>query len=199
MSDSAPRNPEHSVSEIFPNRWSPRSYTGEAIPDAILMRIFEAARWAPSASNAQPWRFIVAKRETPDFERFLDLLVDRNRAWACKAAALVALVSKRTKTMPGASEETPNRAHSLDAGAAWAHLALEASIVGWPAHGMLGLDIERLRSELGIPDDHHFEMLIAIGRRGDREALPETYRAAEMPNGRLPVSDIVRFGVFGSV
>ena len=90
----------------------------------------------------------------------------------------------------------PSRSHSLDAGAAWAYLALEASAVGWPAHGMIGVDFDHARDELHVPDDCHIEMAIAIGKRGDKSALPERLQGVEQPNARKPVTEIVIAGAF---
>ena len=189
------RKPDHPVSQHFVERWSPRAYNGEDIPDAILMRIFEAARWAPSASNLQPWTFLYAKRGTADFDLFLSLLADGNRPWAKNAAALVFLISKKTRLTPEA-RSVPSRSHSLDAGAAWAYLALEASILDWPAHAMIGIDFEKARRELNVPDDFHVEMAIALGRRGDKAMLSEALQARETPNPRNPTAHFAISGGF---
>ncbi|QLH70485.1 nitroreductase family protein [Rhodopseudomonas palustris] len=196
MSNNGQRVPHHSVSDVFPNRWSPRSFTGEPIADDELSRLFEAARWAPSSYNSQPWRFLYAKRDSSDFDRFLGLLYERNQSWAKNASALVILVSKTTVRPPGSDVEVPSRTHAFDAGAAWAYLALEASLAGWSAHGIGGFDIERAASELKVPDDHEVQIAIAIGRRGERDALPEAFRPLEQPNARLPVSETTRAGSF---
>ena len=86
------------------------------------------------------------------------------------------LVSKKTTRPAGSDKDVPSRSHSLDAGAAWAYLALEASILGWPAHAMVGMDFDRARKDLNVPDDYHVEMAIALGKRGDKAALPEVFR-----------------------
>lgn len=192
-----PRQPDHAISRHFVERWSPRAYTGEAIPDSDLYRILEAARWAPSASNLQPWVFLYAKRDTPDFDRFLGLLAEGNRGWAKQAGALIFVVSRKTRTAADGSE-VASRSHSLDAGAAWAYLALEAAAAGWPAHGMIGVDFEKARAELAVPDNCHIEMAIALGRRGDRTALPEGLQKIEQPNARKPLSEIAFAGKFPS-
>jgi nitroreductase len=191
-----PRKADHSVSQHFLDRWSPRSFTDDVMPDSDLNRILEAARWAPSSYNSQPWRFLYAKRETADFAKFLGLLNERNQSWAKNAAVLMVLVSKKTMRPPGSDKDTPSRSHSLDAGAAWAYLALEASALGWPAHAMVGVDFERARAELNVPDDHQVEIAIALGRRGDKSALPEGFQALEQPNARKPVSEIAIAGGF---
>lgn len=195
MTSHNPRRADHAVSPQFLERWSPRAFTGETIPDSVLMRIFEAARWAPSASNLQPWIFLYAKRGTPDFARFHALLAEGNRLWVQNAAAIVFLVSRKTRAAADGSH-VASRSHSLDAGAAWAYLALEASAVGWPAHGMIGVDFDLARDELHVPDDCHIEMAIAIGKRGDRTILPEKLQGIEQPSVRKPVAEIAIAGAF---
>ena len=98
---------EHQIHEQFTQRWSPRAFTDETIDKTTLLSFFEAARWAPSAYNSQPWRFLFALRGTPDFERYLSLLVEFNQGWAKHAAALVVIVSKTTFAAPGTTEEKP--------------------------------------------------------------------------------------------
>jgi nitroreductase len=117
---STPRIAEHEIHEHFINRWSPRAFTPEAIDEKTLLSFFEAARWSPSAYNSQPWRFLYARRDTPNWERFLGLLNEFNRGWAQHASALVIVVSKTTFTAPGATEESPALWHTFDTGAAWA-------------------------------------------------------------------------------
>jgi nitroreductase len=112
------------------------------------MGVFEAARWAPSANNAQPWRFVYARRGTPAFERFLAALAPGNRVWAARAAALVAIVSVEVVSVSGKAEPVPSASHSFDAGAAWAQLALQAHLWGWSTHAMGGFDREKVRSAI---------------------------------------------------
>jgi nitroreductase len=190
------RKADHPASQIFLDRWSPRSFTDEAIPDETLMTLFEAARWAPSSYNSQPWCFLYAKRDDADFTKFLGLLSERNQSWAKKAAVLLILVSKTTMRPPGSDKDMPARTHSLDTGAAWANFALQASMSGWHAHGMAGVDYERARAELNVPEGYHIECAIAVGRRGAREALPEGLRAAEEPNQRRPLTESILRGGF---
>ena len=97
---------------------------------------------------------------------------------------------------PGGDKDVPARAHSLDAGAAWAYLALEASILGWPAHAMVGMDFAKARSVLHVPEEYHIESAIALGKRGDKAVLPEALAARESPNPRNPVSDFAFKGAF---
>jgi nitroreductase len=190
------RTADHPIEAIFLERWSPRAFTGEPIPDADLKTIFEAARWAPSSFNAQPWRFLYAKRDAPAFPRFLGLLVQGNQIWAKNAAVLAILVSEKALHPPGKSESAPSHTHSLDAGAAWAYLALEASILGYAAHGMIGFDVPRTAAELNVPDDFRVEMAFALGRIADKSILPEALAEREQPNSRNPQTDFVFEGAF---
>jgi len=190
------RHPEHAIHPLFHERWSPRAFADDEIPVAELMRLFEAARWAPSAMNAQPWRFVYARRGTPAFARLLSALAPGNQAWAGRAAALVAVVSQELMALPGKAEKVPSASHSFDAGAAWAHLALQAHLLGWATHAMGGFDRERAQAVLELPPHHRVEAFVAIGRQGDRATLPEWAQAREKPSDRKPVSELVSEGVF---
>jgi len=193
---SSPRTPEHPIDPLFTSRWSPRAFTGEAIDEAMLLGFIEAARWAPSGFNAQPWRFLYARRETPAWPPVFDALLPFNQAWAVRASALVVVLSRTQWVPPGKSAVEPIRSHSFDAGAAWALLALQASIAGWHAHGMGAFDHDRLRAALAVPGDHAIEAVIAIGRRGDASLLSESLRAREVPSQRLPLAAIAAEGRF---
>lgn len=187
----------YAVDPIFLNRWSPRAFDPKAvISEQDLMTIFEAAHWAPSSFNSQPWRFICARRDTPEWSRLFNLLVPMNQAWAVRASALVVLVSATTAQMPGAPGPMPSYSHSLDAGAAWAYLALQATQLGWYAHAMAGFDVERAAGVLNVPDNFRVETVIAIGRIGDRSVLPPPLQEREQPNARRPVEEVVMEGVF---
>jgi nitroreductase len=183
---------QHPVDELFLDRWSPRAMSGEPVTEEELMTLFEAARWAPSSYNNQPWRILYARRETESWETFLNLLVEGNRAWAKDAAALLLFVSKETFDFNG----QPYPTHSFDTGAAWENLALQATMLGLVTHGMQGFDYERARSELNVPEGFRVEAMIAVGRPGDPAQLPEPIRAREAPSGRKPLSEITREGAF---
>ena len=189
---SEKRQAEHPVEALFVDRWSPRAMSGEALEESQLMSLFEAARWAPSANNNQPWRFLYARRDTAHWPVFLGLLVDANRVWADKAAALLVIVSKTTFDHNG----KPSRTHSFDAGAAWQNLALQASQSGLVTHGMQGFDYERAQAELGIPQEYAVEAMVAVGRPGAIEDLPEKLRERESPSPRRPVEQIACEGAF---
>ena len=186
------RKPEREVDELFLDRWSPRAMSGEEISEEELMTLFEAARWAPSSYNNQPWRILYARRGTGHWPVFLGLLVEGNRAWAKDAAALLLFVSKETFDFNG----QPYPTHSFDTGAAWENLALQATLGGLVAHGMQGFDYGRARTELNIPEGFRVEAMVAVGRPGDPASLPENVRAREKPSDRKPLSEITCEGAF---
>ncbi len=191
-----PRIAELGINEQFINRWSPRAFSDATIPEETLLSFLEAARWAPSAYNSQPWRFLYARRGTPNWERYLGLLNEFNRSWAQHAAALVIILSKTTFTAPGASEETPALWHTFDTGSAWGHLALQASLSGWHTHGMAGFDKELTRKELKVPEGYELHAAIAIGKLGDKATLAEHLQARELPSPRRPLSELAAEGDF---
>jgi len=188
------RRPEHPIDELFTRRWSPRSYTGEAIPEPVLMGLFEAARWAPSASNIQPWRFVYGKAGTPAWQSIFDGLVPFNQTWALRASALIVVLSHKTSLPPGKTERVDNRWHAFDAGAAWASLAFQATLSGWAAHAMGGFDADRLRASLAVPSEVSIDAVIAVGKQADAALLPEALQARELPSGRLALAQIAAEG-----
>jgi len=191
---STTRTSAYPVHPMYTERWSPRSFTGEAISQATLLSMFEAARWAPSASNMQPWRFLYGHAGTPAFQSILEGLVPFNQGWAHKASALIVVLSKTTSVAPGQTEAKPNPWHSFDAGSAWMSLALQAHHLGWSTHGMGGFDAAKLRESLNIPHDVAVECVVAVGKRGDKAALPEGLQAREVPNDRVPLAQIAAEG-----
>lgn len=188
---SEKRQAAHPVERIFVDRWSPRAMSGEEVSNGELLTLFEAARWAPSSMNNQPWRMLYAPRGSRHWPLFFDLLVDSNKAWCARAAALVVVVSKTTFGSGKAC-----RTHSYDSGAAWMSLALQGSMMGLVVHGMQGFDYDRARIELAIPEEFQVEAMAAIGRPGRIEDLPEQLQAREMPNERRPLVESVCEGPF---
>jgi len=138
------RKPEHEINPIFLNRWSPRAMTGEVIEDKELMSLFEAAKWAPSAYNSQPWRFIYAKRDTKHWDKLFNLMVEFNQSWTKNATALVVIISMKNFE----HNNEPSITHSFDTGSAWENMALEASSRGLVIHGMSGFDFEKAKKDI---------------------------------------------------
>ena len=190
----SPRQPDHPVDPLFLERWSPRAFDGSDIPDEDLLTIFEAARWAPSAFNSQPWRFLYAKTGDPNWARFLSLLIPWNQGWAHSASVLIYILSDTLPFVDKAGEPATSHTHSFDSGAAWVCLALQATRMGYHAHGMSGVDFERARIELGVPERFRIEAAAVIGRIGDPAMLDEKLRAREVPSGRKSVAEFVHAG-----
>lgn len=166
--------------------------TGEEIADKDLLSLFEAARWAPSSYNNQPWRFIYAKSGSSQWENFLNLLIPFNQSWAKNASALVVIVSKTTFDHSGKSSIT----HSFDTGAAWMALALEGSSRGLVVHGMQGFDYEQAKKVIQLPDGYSVEAMIAIGMPAKKESLPAELKEKESPSDRRPLKEIAVEGSF---
>lgn len=193
---TAARTPGHPVADQFTQRWSPRAFTAEALDEATLLGFLEAARWAPSASNVQPWRFVYGFKDTPAGQAILSGLVPFNQTWAQHAAALVVVMSATHSVAPGqpATEAKPNAWHAFDSGSAWMSLALAAHGAGWATHGMGGFVDQTLRRALAVPDGIVIHAVVAVGRRGDPASLPEALRQREQPNDRLPLARIAAQG-----
>jgi nitroreductase len=189
------RASDRSIDRLFIDRWSPRAMSGEAIDQSELLTLFEAARWAPSSGNSQPWRFLYARRDTEHWPVFLDLLVERNREWCVNAAALVVLVSRTAHEQTGRALIT----HCYDTGAAWMSLALQGWLKGLIVHGMAGFDYGRAREALHVPEAFAVNAMAAIGRPGRVEDLPEFQRAREVPSQRRPLNESLYEGRFPEV
>ena len=187
---------DHEIESLFLERWSPRAYTGEEIPEADLFSMFEAARWAPSSYNSQPWTFLYARRSSPDWDKFLGLLIEFNQSWAKRAGALVILASNSLMLPPGAEKPVPSHSHSFDCGSAFASFALQGAKLGWHAHGMVGFDIPRAFTEMNLPAGYRVEAAVSVGRLGDKSILPEFLQGREAPSPRKPISAFAFAGGF---
>ncbi len=177
---------------IFVNRWSPRAMTGESVSDNDLMAMLEAAHWAPSSFNNQPWRFIYARRKDREWEIFFNLLTAGNKSWCRNASILVVIVSKSTFDRNG----KPSRTSAYDTGAAWGMFALEGASRGLVVHGIQGFDYDRARKELKIPDGFEIQAMASVGIYGNAELLEEKNRSREKPSLRKDFSRIVARGKF---
>jgi nitroreductase len=186
------RQPEYPIESIFWRRWSPRAMSGEPLTEEELMSLFEAARWAPSTYNEQEWRFLYARRDTPQWPLIFNLLYEANQAWCKNAAVLVVIVARKTFTRNG----KPNPVHLFDVGSSWENLALQATAMGLVSHGMAGFDFDKARADLKVPDEFAVAAMFALGRPGDPADLPEQLRKSETPSNRRPVRESIREGVF---
>jgi nitroreductase len=155
--------------ELIRKRWSPNQFLTRPIEAEKLRSLFEAARWAASCFNEQPWRYILATRAEPEqFQKVLGLLMEQNQQWAKTAYALGFSTGKKTFS----HNSKPNRFALHDAGAATATLAVEATALGLRCHFMGGFDTQRARSEFHVPDDFEVGAAFAIGYIDETAVLP---------------------------
>lgn len=184
------RQAEYEIDSIYLKRWSPRSFLTKEVPEDVLLSLFEAARWAPSAFNFQPWRFIIARTEEAR-KRFMSFIGEFNQIWCKNVPVFALIISKKT------SERGEIGSHAFDAGAAWGYLSLEATRKGLITHPMTGIDFEKARQVLNIPEEYAINALIAIGYQGEKEALPESLQEREAPTPRRPIKESIFEGLFG--
>ncbi len=189
--DFSKRDPYPGVDPMFPTRWSPRALVKTAIAEEDLLRIFDAARWAPSSYNEQPWRFLVSTTET--FDTFLGLLVEANQKWAQNASVLGFVVAKRHFT----HNDKPNDCAVFDCGSAWMSMTFQARLLGLYTHGMAGIKKDAIYTTFGI-DRERFEVVagFAIGVLDARETLPKPYIDWEVPSPRKPLAEILFQGAW---
>lgn len=172
---------------IIRNRWSPRAFADRDVAPVDLELLLEAARWAASSGNEQPWRFIVARRsETEKFAKLLGILVERNQQWAKAAPVLMLTLAKTTLSRNGA----PNHWAWHDTGLALGNLMAQATSMGIVTHGMAGFDAAKAREAYALPDDIEPVAAVAVGHPGDAASLPEPFRERELePRMRRPVAE----------
>jgi nitroreductase len=187
-----PRAAEADVDSMFLDRWSPRSFLREPLRPEEVLALFEAARWAPSASNDQPWLFVYAVSEE-DRQRFAATFVEWNQRWAPSAPLLGYVLARRNL----AGKDRPNATAQFDTGAAWMSLTLQAHKLGLHAHGIGGFDREKAITALGVPVDR-YEIIAAfvVGRRGEPADLADDLRERELPSLRKPLAQVAVEGRF---
>ena len=189
----APTDPR--VHELIRQRRSPRAFSDRDVPAQDLRVLFEAAEWAASSFNEQPWRFIVTTRsDRPNWQKLLECLVEANQTWARNAPVLILTAAKRAFIQTG----KPNYHALHDTGMALANLMLQATSMGLAAHAMAGFDHDKSRAAFSIPEDYDLGAAVAIGYPGDPASLPPRLQAAEIaPRTRKPLSDLVFAGAWG--
>lgn len=185
------RNPGP-VYPLFPSRWSQRAFSGEQLNDHEIKQLFEAARWAPSAFNNQPWQFRYAKKGGEHWNSFFDPLVEFNQVWCQNASILIAVLSQRMFDR----NDKPNQLHAFETGAAWDNLMLQASTMGLSAHTMSGFDYDVLKHNLKLPESHELQAVVAVGKPGNKNMLPKELQEREFPSIRKEQEEFVKEGLF---
>jgi nitroreductase len=192
-----PAPADHPIHDLLARRWSPRAFAPRSLEPAVLRSLLEAARWAPSSFNEQPWGFVVARKEDATaFARLFGLLVEGNQAWAKDAAALMVSVARATFTLNG----KPNRHAFHDVGMASENLALEATARGVAVHFMAGFKVEEARVALGLPAGVDPVAAAALGYPGDAASLPSPLKEREAaPRTRRGLAEFVFQDAYGQV
>jgi nitroreductase len=175
-------------------RWSARAFSPREVSKQDLHRIFEAARWAPSSNNEQPWRYIVGLRGTSTHDKIGESLMGFNQSWAPKAPVLILGLAKAKM----GQNDSPNHFAFYDLGAASSYLVLQAAALGMTTHQMGGVDREKARTLLEVPADFHVAAAIALGYQDDPETLgnEEMIKRELAPRNRKPLDEIV-FSAWG--
>lgn len=180
------RTPAAAVEPLFVSRWSRRAFSQQDVSARDLASCFEAARWAASCYNDQPWRYHYARRGTPTFTKVAEVLVEGNRIWAAEAPVLGVVFTRRDLRKTG----KPNAWARFDAGAASAQFALQASLLGLSVHYMAGFDPEQAYAALQVSaEEYDAVAAFAIGHPGDATSLPDSLAEREVPSDRFPVAD----------
>jgi nitroreductase len=195
MLPNKPAETSVQLTELIRNRWSPRAYSDRAVSNEDLIAVLEAARWAASCNNMQPWRYIVTtKDDAAEHQRMVECLKTGNQEWA--PAAPVLMIALANLMRPNGDE---NRHAFHDTGAASALLTLEATARGLFVRQMAGIEVDKVRETYAVPDDYGVVAGIALGYQGELESLPEHRQEPETaPRIRNPLSDMIFAGTFGN-
>jgi len=190
-----PAQTDYPIIELLKRRWSPRAFSDQMVEPEKLLSLFEAARWAPSSFNEQPWYFVMAtKQNPPEHARLLSCLVERNQQWARRAPVLMVSVAKLNFDQTG----KPNRHAFYDVGMAVGNLMTQATALDLFVHQMAGFSPEKVAELYHIPDEFEPVAAMAIGYGGSLEDLPESFRERELaPRSRKPISSFVFAGQWG--
>ncbi|HEY0566339.1 MAG TPA: nitroreductase family protein [Terriglobales bacterium] len=194
--DNKKAQPNAPILEAMRERWSPRAFdASRPVSAQDLTTIFEAARWAASSYNEQPWRFVVGRKGDATWQKIFDTLIPGNQAWAQFAPVLLITFAKKTFSHDGSQ----NKYGFHDIGAALAHIMLEATALGLHTHGMAGFDYAKARQTFGVPDDFEVGAACAIGYLGDPNELQGWQRDAELkPRTRKPLDELVFADTWGT-
>ena len=189
------RKSTYPIQPLILSRVSLRALSEERIPEEVLMSLFEAARWAPSSYNNQPWRYLYARRGEKAWDAMFRSLVDWNKTWCATADTLVLVLSRNNFEHNGKTSATAQ----FDTGASWMNLAMEAHSRNIVAHAMQGFDYDAIKKDFKISDSFTINMMIAIGLPGNPDTLPEEMKKQEVPTDRKPLGDIISRGEFSFV
>ena len=190
--DYTSRSDRGGEDKLFTNRWSPRSFKNEEIPQQVYESIFGAARWSQSCFNEQPWLFVTESGKD-DRELFESLLLPRNREWAANASLVGYIFSRRNFLR----NDKPNRWAGFDTGAAWMALTLQSRMLGLYTHGMAGIDKENVYTKLNVSaDDYEVMCGFVIGIIDIPDKLNETTAKREKPSSRKVLEEIWHRGIF---
>ncbi len=194
MKPQKPSETAYPIHDLISRRWSPRAYSDKPVDMATIGSLLEAARWAASSNNEQPWRFMVATKAQPtEFAVLLDCLKESNQVWAMQAPVLLLSVAKRTF-----DDGSANRHALHDVGQAAANLAIQATAHDLVVHQMAGFSVEKARVSFKIPEDFEPVAVLAIGYQGDAEQLPDRLREREVaPRSREALETMVFSGRWG--
>jgi nitroreductase len=180
------RVPEHPIDPLFIERWSARAMSGEDVTEQELMSLFEAAKWAPSSRNEQPWRFVYARKGTQQWDSFFATLSEGNKEWNRRAAVLIAVISKAT-----GKDGHSNSTHAFSTGSAFQNLALQGHLLGLVVHPMGGFDAAQMKGILALPEEYEMQIMVSVGKPGKKEDLSEKDRAREIPSSRKLLHETV--------
>jgi nitroreductase len=184
-----PATTAYPIEDVIARRWSPRAFEERPVEPEKIKRLFEAARWAPSSNNEQPWRFLAATQDSrPDYDRLFGCLSERNSKWVFRAPVLILSVA----SLYFEDDGKPNRHALHDTGMAVENLVLQATAMGLQAHQMAGYDVEKARKECQIPSGFEPVAMIAVGYPGDPTVLPDYLHERELSGReRQPIQDFV--------
>lgn len=182
-------NTTYPIHDVLAQRWSPRAFRDQAVPTETLLSLLEAARWAPSSRNEQPWRFIVATKDDPEmYGRLFDALMEGNQRWAKDAPVLMLGVA----ALNWSHNDKPNKYARYDLGQAIAHLTVEATAQGLHVHQMGGFSSERARDHFDIPEGYEPVVALAIGYAGVASDLPDDLEERERQQRvRKPLEELI--------
>ncbi|NVK19980.1 MAG: nitroreductase family protein [Methylocystaceae bacterium] len=189
------RKATHPIDPVFTKRWSARAFDPSPMPNEDLLTMIEAARWAPSAYNIQPWRFVYIQREDQRWSDYVNVLNPFNASWGKDASALI-FVASDTLVDQEADDPVSSGYHSFDTGAAWAQLGLQATMLGYSAHAVAGVLFDEAKALIKMPDRFKLEIAIVVGKRAHPKKLPQDLQQREHPSNRMALGDISFNGHF---